>query len=381
MIHSLRKLRQSHWLSGVTLLVTACFLLPIIIIVSFIFVGTPGIWSHLWNSVLGGYIGNSVLLMLGVAVGVLLLGLPTAWLTSLYQFPGQRFFTWALLLPLAFPAYIIAYTYTGVLDASGSVQETLRNITGLQYGEYWFFEIRSLGGAIVMMSLVLYPYVYLLARAAFLKQSSNIINACRIAGFNRGESWLKVGLPMARPAIITGLTLALMETLADFGTVQYFGVSTFTTGIYRTFYGFGETGGAAKLASVLLSFVILLILLERYSRGLAKYDSKPTPIKPVRLKGKHGLMAFTVCLLPFLFGFFLPALQLLYWAAVEAVIDADFLILAWNSLYLAFIAAVVAVALALIMAYCQRLHKDKIVDGAIGLSSMGYAMPGVIIAK
>jgi len=356
-------IRQASWLGFSALSIALLFALPMIVIVGFLFSGTFDVWQHLAATVLNSYIGNSLLLMLGVAIGVLLLGVPTAWLTSIFTFPGSKIFAWALLLPLAFPAYIIAYTYTGIFDVSGPVQSALRELTGLSYGEYWFFNIRSLGGAIVMLSLVLYPYVYLLARSAFLDQSANIIDACRLAGHDRTRSWIKVGLPMARPAIIAGLTLALMETLADYGTVQYFGVSTFTTGIFRTFYGFGETAAAAQLAAVLLLFVVVLIFLERYSRRRIRYHAtKNHVVQPIKLTGTRARFAMAVCFLPLLLGFILPAWQLIYWAFNEAVIHPDFINLAWHSFYLAALAAVVAVSLALIMAYAKRLHR-----GLIGL--------------
>ena len=247
--------------------------LPLLVIIGFVFTGSADVFSHLYETVLSDYITNSLLLMLGVGFGVLLLGIPTAWLTSVCDFPGRKVFAWALLLPLAVPAYIIAYTYTGLLDYAGPVQTAIRDITGLGYGEYWFFEIRSLTGAILMLALVLYPYVYLLSRAAFLEQSASTLEVSRTLGYNQWQGLFRLALPLARPAIIAGLTLALMETLADFGTVKYFGVSTFTTGIFRTFYGFGDSAAAAQLAAFLLGFVALLVLVEKYSRRKARYHS------------------------------------------------------------------------------------------------------------
>jgi len=223
----------SRW--GFSIVVIALLMaLPILVIASFIFQPNNENWQHLFDNLLGEYVVNSILLMLGVSVGVLTMGVITAWLTSICNFPGRRFFSWALLLPLAIPAYIIAYTYTGLLDFSGPVQSQLRDWFGWEYGDYWFPEVRSLGGAISMLSLVLYPYVYMMSRAAFLEQSICVLEVSRTLGNTPLNSFLKVALPLARPAIVTGLSLALMETLADFGTVQYFGVDTFTTGIFRT---------------------------------------------------------------------------------------------------------------------------------------------------
>ncbi len=352
------------------------------VIVATVFTGSFDVWHHLAETVLWDYLSNSLLLLLGVGAGVLIIGVPAAWLVSVCDFPGRKFFTWALLLPLAMPAYIIAYTYTGLLDFAGPVQTLLRDITGWQYGEYWFFNIRSLPGAVIMLTLVLYPYVYLLARAAFLEQSPSILEVGRTMGYGNRLGMLRLALPMARPAIVTGLTLALMETLADYGTVQYFGVSTFTTGIFRTFYGFGDVAAAAQLASVLLGFVVLLMALERYSRKQARYHTvKGHSVRRICLSKGKALLAIWVCAFPLLFGFFIPAVQLLYWSLFEAVIGESFAALAWNSFYLAFIAACIAVSFALVLAYVKRLYeRKKLIRVAVTVSGTGYALPGTIIA-
>lgn len=356
--------------------------LPLAVIISSVFSGSFEIWRHLAQTVLSNYLLNSIWLSLGVGCGVLLLGLPTAWLTSAYNFPGKKFFSWALLLPLAMPAYIIAYTYTGILDFSGPVQTNLREWIGYDVSQLWIFNIRSLGGAIIMMSFVLYPYVYLLARTAFLEQPSSLIEAGRSLGYSYRQTLTKLVIPLARPAIIAGMTLALMETLADYGTVKFFGVSTFTTGIFRAYYSFGDTAAAAQLATVLLSFVVLLIFMERYSRRKLKYHStknKNTTILP--LKGIKAILAVLICLLPLIFGFLLPALQLLFWSIFKTVPGDSFLQLAWNSFYLALIAAVITTGIALIFAYSKRLYvKRKTVSVSITLASTGYALPGTIVA-
>lgn len=378
---ALNSLQKPGWLASGTLVIAFLFILPLVVIVSYLFSTSSGLWQHLFNTVLTDYIINSLLLMAGVSIGVLLIGISTAWLTSIYDFPGKRLFVWALLLPLAFPGYIIAYTYTGLLDASGPVQSALRHWTGWHYGDYWFFSIRSLGGAIALLSLVLYPYVYLLARSAFLEQSSSVIDAGRSLGYSRRQAWFKLGIPLARPAIVTGLTLALMETLADFGTVQYFGVSTFTTGIYRAFYGLGDTAAAAQLSTVLLCFVFALIMLERYSRKQVSYhDNKSRTPQVATLKGAKAWLASAICLFPVALGFLIPALVLLDWTFTDATIDDNFVSLAWNSFYLACIAAVIAVGLSLLLAYTKRSHKQRYITGAVALTGMGYALPGVIIA-
>lgn len=372
------------WLKGVSIALSVVLALPIFVVLSHVFLGDLSVWQHLANTVLWDYVQNSLILMVGVALGVLLLGVPTAWLTSVCEFPGRRWFAWILLLPLAVPAYIIAYTYTGVLDYAGPVQSLIRQWTGLGYGEYWFFNIRSLGGAVIMLVLVLYPYVYLMARTAFLEQSSNTLEVSRTLGYNHKQSFFKLGLPLARPAIVAGLTLALMETLADYGTVQYFGVSTFTTGIFRTFYGFGESAAASQLAAILLLFVSVLIMAERYSRRKIKYHTSSlhkASQRKIPLHGWRGALAFTVCLVPVVLGFVLPFGQLLYWSIFESIgFDQGFLELAWNSLYLAATAAVIAVFFALILAYANRLYQSKVVASAVSVAGLGYALPGTIIA-
>ncbi|WP_460756021.1 ABC transporter permease [Marinomonas epiphytica] len=359
-------------------------MLPILVVLANVLTGDGKVWQHLYDTVLADYVSNSILLMLGVGFGVLLIGVPCAWLTSMCEFPGRRLLSWALLLPMAVPAYIIAYTYTGLLDFAGPVQTFIRNLTGLGYGEYWFFEIRSLGGAITMLILVLYPYVYLMSRAAFLEQSANTLEVAKTLGCSGAKAFFKLGLPLARPAIITGLTLALMETLADYGTVQYFSVSTFTTGILRTYYGFGDVAAASQLAGVLLLFVTFLIVLERYSRRRIRYHAsglKKASHKRIALLGWRGAVALLVCFVPILFGFVLPAGVLSYWAIFKAqTLDASFVTLAWNSFYLAALAALILVSLALILSYAVRLNASRVVATAVSFAGVGYALPGTIIA-
>ena len=377
-------MNHTSTLKWTALLIGVLLGLPILSVIGqSLFAGVESI-SHLWNTVLSEYISNSLMLMLGVAVGTLLIGVPTAWLTTMCKFPGRDWLNWALLLPLAMPAYVIAYTYTGILDYAGPIQSALRELTGWGYGDYHFWDVRSLSGAILMLILVLYPYVYLTARAAFFEQSSLSMEVAKSLGYSTPKAWFKVALPLARPAIIAGVTLALMETLADYGTVQYFGVSTFSTGIFRTFYGLGDPASAALLATGLLTFVAALIFVERYSRrGIAYHQSKSTPKvrQLIELRGFHALMATLACALPFLLGFMLPALQLLFWSLFEAELDwPQFINLAWNTFYLAALAALIAVVLAITLAYAQRFEKQRVVKLIGQFAGLGYALPGTIIA-
>lgn len=359
--------------------------LPILVILGFVLQPFNENWQHLLDNLLFEYISNSLLLMLGVSIGVLSMGIITAWLTASCEFPGRAILSWTLLLPLAIPAYIVAYTYTGLLDFSGPVQGQLRDWFDWGYGDYWFPEVRSLFGAVCMLSLVLYPYVYMMTRAAFLEQSVSVLEASRTLGDSPLKGFLGVALPLARPAIITGVSLALMETLADYGTVEYFGISTFTTGIFRTWYGLDDSVTSAQLASLLLTFVVALIVLERYSRREAKFHNLPSSgagSQRFQLKGWGAFWATVACSLPVIFGFIVPASQLLFWTITTAdqSLDASFFKLAGNSLMLATIAAAVAVCLALLLSYAKRLLNTSQVKGAVLVASMGYAIPGTVIA-
>ena len=367
------------------MLIALIMALPVLVVASFLFQPFNDNWTHLYENLLGDYVSNSLILMLGVSAGVLSMGIITAWLTSMCEFPFRRFLSWALLLPLAIPAYIIAYTYTGMLDFAGPVQTTLRETMGWSAGDYWFPEIRSMGGAIMMLSLVLYPYVYMMARAAFLEQSICVLEASRTLGNSPLESFFRVALPLARPAIVTGLSLALMETLADYGTVQYFGIPTFTTGIFKTWFDVFDEGTAAQLASFLLAFVFALLILEKWSRKRAKFhhtSNKYSAIKRYQMTGWMAALVFFACAMPLLLGFIIPALQLLVWTftTAEEVIDAAFFTLVWHSVMLAAMAAVSAVSIALLLGYGKRLRKTKTISTSVNIASMGYAVPGTVIA-
>ncbi len=372
------------WGLGVPL-IALIMAVPVLVVLSSVLRPAGEVWRHLAATVLPAYVGNTLLLMLGVGVGSLLIGVSCAWLCTLCRFPGRKIFQWALLLPMAMPAYIIAYTYTGMLDFAGPLQSLLRAWFDWGYGDYWFPRIRSLGGAVAMLSLVLYPYVYLLARAAFIEQSVCVLEVSRTLGCGPWRSFFTVALPLARPAIMAGLTLALMETLADFGTVQYFGVDTFTTGIFRTWYGLGDMAAATQLAAMMMSFVLVLIILERWSRRRSRYHHTgggQRELPGYVLGGGRATLASLICFLPLFFGFLLPAGQLALWALVtwEQSFDQYFLELMRNSLLLAAAAALLTLGCALILAYGQRLRPTPVVALAVRIAAMGYAVPGLVIA-
>ena len=370
----------------VAVLVAVLAGLPVVSVGLNIFVGgTSATWSHLAQTVLPEYILNSLLLCLGVGTGVALLGVTTAWLTAMHEFPGRRYFEWALVLPLAMPAYVMAYVYTDFLQFVGPVQTALREIFGWEHGDYWFPDIRSLSGAILMFVCVLYPYVYLLARAAFLERASGMLEAARTLGMGPWQGFVSVSLPLARPAIAAGIALALMETLADYGTVAYFAVNTFTTGIYRAWFSLGDRVAAAQLAAMLLSFVLFLLMAERVSRGRARYNNttgRNRPMPGAQLRGAAALLAVLACALPLLLGFVLPATLLLRMALTEgdAQFGERFFMLSRNSFVLAGITASIGVFLALLMAYGARLSKSAFARGLNRLVGLGYAVPGAVIA-
>ena len=367
------------------ILISSVIVLPILIVLQFNFHPRTDTWQHLLDYVLIDYIKNSFLLAIGVAIGTFIIGVPAAWLCALYQFPGKKFLEFLLLLPLAMPAYIVAYTYTGILDFSGPLQSFLRSLFDWSYGDYWFPEIRSLGGAIVMFSFVLYPYVFLLTRSTLIIQSSNVLDVSRLLGASSIERLTSIIIPLARPAIAAGVTLALMETLADYGTVQYFGVDTFTTGIFRTWFGFGEPGTAAQLSSILMLTVFILFLLEQRQRKRIRYHNPSNTSRAThqhRLTGITAFQAIIACALPPLFGFLIPFIQLSIWGLETAstMVDKQFWELAMNSFVLAASAAIVTLIVATILAYGKRTTDNYFIKWLINLCAMGYAVPGIIIA-
>ncbi len=349
--------------------------------------GHGQVWGHLVATVLPEYVANTLALVVLVGAGVAFGGTVTAWLVTNRRFPGARFFEWALLLPLAMPAYVMAYAYTEWLDYAGPVQTTLRHAFHWSKGDYWFPEVRSLGGAAAMFIAVLYPYVYLLARTAFLERPASLIEAARTLGLDARRAFWRVDLPLARPAIAGGIALALMETLADYGTVAYFAVDTFTTGIYRAWFSLGDKVAAAQLSAALLAFVVGAVLLERWSRGAARtargsrMRSLQPPPQPT-LSGWRAWMATLICVAPIVIGFALPLLLLGRLALSEPGLPgaARFGELAWNSFRVSGVAAFLAVVFAIVVAYAVRLAPGALTLGTSRLLALGYAVPGSVLA-
>ncbi|MBK6553753.1 MAG: iron ABC transporter permease [Rhodocyclaceae bacterium] len=350
--------------------------------------GTGETLAHLAATVLPEAVANSLWLCLIVGLLVASMGTVSAWLVAMREFPGRRVFEWALLLPMAMPAYVLAYTYTDFLQFVGPVQSWLRESFGWRRGDYWFPEVRSLPGAAAMLGFVLYPYVYLLARTAFLERAAGMIEAARVLGASPAQVFFRVSVPLARPAIAVGVALALMETMADYGTVAYFAVPTFTTGIYRAWFALGDRAAAAQLAVCLLGFVLLLLALERIGRGRARYHD--TSLRRgrgrLRLHGFPAFLAFLGCLMPILLGFLLPAGLLLRLGLGEEGIAfaSRFPQLAGNSLLVAGLAAAMAGLLAVLLGYGARLagrpRQAMLAHAVNRLVGLGYAVPGSVIA-
>lgn len=365
--------------------VAAVVALPLLGIASSLFSDQRELWRHLAETQLRDIFGNTIILLIGVGLGTVVIGTGTAWLVTMCRFPGSRMLQWALLLPLVMPTYIIGYAYADLLTFAGPLQSALRAAMGWSRGDYWFPNFGSSQGVALLFTLVLYPYVYLAARAAFLAQSQSLLEASRILGNGAWRTFLRIGLPLARPAIAAGTALALLETLADFGTVQYYGIQTFTTAIYRTWYGMGNREGAAQLSMVLILIAVALVAVEYQSRGRARFTIASNlryVAEPVRLSLSAGLAAFAACALPILLGFVVPTLHLAQLALSSGVLvtDRQFIGDALNSLILATVAAAIIVGLAVFLSYAGRLVRRRLLHRTIAFASLGYAIPGAVIA-
>jgi len=347
--------------------------------------GEQDIWQHLFDTKLDRLALNTLFLILGVGTGVTLLGVTLAWLTTICEFPGKRFFEWSLMLPLAIPGYVMAFVFLGLMNYSGPVQTFFRQ----QFGpDVWFPDVQGAGGVILILTLVLYPYVYMLARSAFLNQGRKLMDAGRLLGLSRGQAFFRVAIPVARPAIVAGLALALMETLADFGAVSVFNYDTFTTAIYNAWYGLFNLTVAAQLASLLLLFVGVTLVLERQSRDRARYtqDGGAQTRSSYRLSGSQAIAATCFCSIVLTLAFLLPSAQLLSWMLETGFSELDnrYFGFLGHTLGLGAIAGVAAVSIALILAFVKRLPGSMLARRwtalSIRLATLGYALPGSVLA-
>lgn len=357
---------------------------PLIAMLSFVGQPTEGLWAHLASTVLAEYVRNSVLLCLGVGMGALAIGAGSGWLITMYRFPGQRLLNWALVLPLAMPAYVLAYAYTDFLQVSGPIQTMLRDVTGWGWRDYWFPNVRSLGGAVFVLTAALYPYVYVLARAAFAEQSVCALEVSRTLGCTPFAAFRRVGLPLARPIIAAGVAFVMMETLADFGAVAYFELRTFTTGIYRAWYALGSPAAAAQLASLLLVLVFVLLLVEARARGQGRFSTSTIHLfhkRRAELTGWRGWLACGVCALPVLVGFILPAIVLGTMAldASDGVGFKRIVTLGGNTVLLGALASILIVVVAIGGLIAASREPGSRAGGLLRVAALGYAVPGAVI--
>lgn len=363
----------------------ALCLLPIISVAIAAAIGTTDTIKHLAETVLGRYTFTTLNLMVLVAVGTTIIGTGTAWLVTMTRFPGVRLLEVCLALPFAFPAYVMGYAYTDFLDHPGAVQTTLRALTGWGPRDYWFPEIRSVGGAAFMLILVFYPYVYLLARTAFLQESATASLAARTLGRSPWGAFWRVSVPIARPAIAGGALLAVMETIADFGTVSYFGVQTFATGIYISWFSLADRGGAAQLALCLLCIALVIAVLEQIQRGAAKNyraGRRFERFSPAVLVGWRKWGAFMFCGAPVFFGFVLPLVLLLEMSldSEQALFSERYMDFAINSIIVAGTAAIATVVAAVLVVSFRRSNPGRAATSSVYIARIGYAVPGGVIA-
>jgi iron(III) transport system permease protein len=369
-----------------SLLIAAGVLLPIIAILVLAFFPSDNIWSHLLATTLPRYLKTTLALMLCVGFGAACVGAGTAWLVTRYRFWGVRSFEWLLLMPLAIPAYVGAYALVDLLEYAGPVQNALRGVMGWKNAQdYWFFEIRSFGAASFVLTMGLYPYVYLLSRAAFREQSGAAEEVAQSLGSHAFLRFWKIGLPLARPAIAAGTAIVMMETINDFGAVDYFAVQTLTTGIFSVWLEGSNAGGAAQLATLGLCLIIILVLLEKNGRSKMRFFSLSAHHRPIlrqKLCGRRAVFASVFCFLPVLFGFILPTLVLALHAVrkLEYWKDADLYTALWNTMFVGVIAAFFTVTAGLVMVYGVRLSQQKLPRLLLPLTTIGYAVPGAVLA-
>ena len=366
-------------------LIAGLVTLPILTIFLLSFTSSGNIWPHLLGTVLPGYVWRTLGLLAGVGFLTFIIGTATAWLVSMHDFPLRRILQWACLMPLAMPTYIVSYTYVDFLNYAGPLQTWLRGAMGwTRPQDYMFPEIRSLYGAVLVLALVLYPYVFMTAQASFLRQPMSQLDVARTLGKSPWGAFLSVALPQARPAIVVGVSLALMECLNDIAAVGFFGVNTLTLGIYTTWLGEGNLGGAAQLAVALLIFVFALLWIERQARKRQSYvpgSRHPMAPRRTKLAGWRGLLAMLACILPVFLGFILPALILVKFATrhFEDILSASYFDAIWHSFVLSLTASLVVVVLGLILAYAYRSQSGKKISNLLRLASVGYAMPGTVL--
>ena len=359
--------------------------IPIFTVFIHLFFPSTSLWNHLADNLLLQYLSNTFIILFFVSIISSLIGISCAWLVAMYNFPGKNMFKWLLVIPIAIPTYISAYIYAGLVEPSGLVFDFFDNYMGLGRELYALVDLRNIYGSIFILSICLYPYIYLLCYASFKEQSYCAIEIGKSLGLNKRESFTRISLPLARPGIIAGLSLIMMETLAEFGTMDYYGVTTFTTGIYRAWFAFGDETSAMHLASILLTFVFILIVIEKYTRGKSQYyhsSQKNRRANPMILKGKYKFFAFMWCLLVCLLGSIIPLTQLLVWftETYNYMFESSYIDIIMNTIFVASLASFIIVTISLYSCYINRSVNSIFTNFSLKIFSLGYAVPGVVIA-
>lgn len=380
--------KTTYWWSGWTggaIIILLLVITPILTILIKLFEAPGEHWGHIVSNLLPSYFSNTIILLCGVALFTFIIGVGMAWLVSIYEFPGRKYFEWLLILPLAFPSYMMGYSYVGILEYTGPLQAFLRNSLGMQF-KGPLIDIMNMPGAVFIMSISLFPYVYVICRSSFLRQSHAMQEAALLLGSSRIRMFTRIALPMARPAIAGGIALAGMEVLNDYGTVKYFGVDTFTSGIFRAWFSFGDITTAIYLSGILTLIVLFLIWLENVQRGSRAWTSQSSKNKPTRrieTNTKSGRWFYTaVCSVVLLISFMLPLMQLIYWVSLtwKSVVNSEFVLLIFRSFSLAIGSAVVIATLSIVLLYAVRLSPLKWTRYITRTASLGYAIPGAVIA-
>ncbi len=381
----LDNLLQNFW-KLIPIFLLVIFISPLIFVLGSLFGDFNQNWNHLIEYVLPRYVLNSFVLIFGVSILSLILGVGSAWFLTNFNFFGKSWLEWAIILPLAIPPYILAYTFTGLFDSYGSANEIIRTIFNVENDFIFFPNVRNIYGAIVVFSFTLYPYIYLTTRMAFLNQSRSLMDAGRVLGNNNKRLFFRLAVPLVRPAIIAGLALVIMETLSDFGTVDHFAIQTFTTGIFRTWYGMYDLNTAMQLSSFLLIFVAIFIFLERTERSKMSYSYANSTFKKtdsLKLRGLKNFFAFLFCFSPLFIGFILPIFELLNWAIFfpsENFLSNNLIYTLLNTIILGVTAGMLCTIFALVINFLKRFDKGFILGFFSQFLSLGYALPGIILA-
>lgn len=384
MSNLIRNIKQWNSWAILSLVLVIIILLPSLFISIQFFTQSSENWQHIKEYLLTDYIYNTVIIVFFTGIITTFLGISMAWFIAAYDFPLKKFFKWGMILPLAIPPYIGAYTYHGILNYTGIIQSTLRNSFDIEVNQK-YFNIMTIPGAIFIFTAFLFPYVFIISRSFLERQSTSLVENARLLGSNSFEIFFRVVLPISRGAMIGGVSLVILEVLNDYGVVKYFGIPTFSTAIFQTWFGMGDIGSAIKLSVILMSFVIIILIVEKLLRGRKKFsftNSKVRPMQAIQLTGIKAWGMFSYFLIIFLLAFFIPFVQLIQWTIMtyEQIMSKEFLILIWNSTFVAFISAFLIISIALIIANFNRLSNGLLPNLFSKIVVLGYSIPGAVIA-